>query len=526
MIAAILLVASSFSVVTSASTAGASPPAGQRAAVAARHALVPSMALTAVTPRTALVAPALEAPALAARALVAPTRARVYQGGVLGNYSRTIPSVEQFSSAAVGNVTGHRDGDTDVVAAYLDGTVHVWSVRTGRQEFVIRTEGPISASPALIKLRASWSPSVLISTDTGNVYIYNLMGGRVTTIFHQRSIWGTGIGHGFFGTPTIADLDRNGKKYVIATSWDQHLYAWDLGGHPKPGFPFFAQDTIWSSPTVATLDGDPYPEIIFGYDCTGIPAERCYQRWHTYGGVVTAIKHNGQVAAGWPVLIPHEVVWSTPAVASLRGTAAKQVVVGTGLYFGNGAGQNTYVFDAHGHRLAAMATYGRPFSSPAIGDVFGLGRPQIAIGSEHGLTDVFDSSFNRRAHLCTAPSSSGCTSSHSSPIIGDLYGNGQQEVVAVGSNSFHLIDRTGRSVVNVQIPETALGLAAAPTLVNIDNRATLFFTLMAHGAGGSHAEVVSYTFPTKAGPSAWPAFKGNMARSGSAGAKYVPIPVS
>lgn len=450
----------------------------------------------------------------------------MFEGGVLGSIPKNLPSNEQFSSAAVGNVTGHTDGDTDVVAGYLDGTIHVWSVRTGRQEFVVKTAGPISASPSLIKLQAIQRPSVLVATDSGDVYIFKFTGGKVTTYFHTRSLDQTGAVNGFFGTPTVADLDRNGKLYVVATSWDQHLYVWDMTGHPKPGFPFWAQDTIWSSPTVVKLETDPYPEIIFGYDCTGIPAESCYQRWHTYGGVLTAIQHDGKVNPHFPVMIPHQVVWSTPAVASMRGTPAKQIVVGTGLYWGNGNGETVYQYDASGHQLAAVHTAGRTFSSPAIGDVLGVGRPQIVIGTEHGLTDIIDSTNRVKSSVCTAPATGGCAQSHSSPIIGDLYGDGKQETVAVGSNSFHIIDRTGTSVVNVQIPETALGLAASPTLVNIDNHATLFFTLMAHGAGGTHAEVVSYTLPTKAGPSAWPAFKGNMLRTGTVDAKYVPMPIA
>ena len=70
-----------------------------------------------------------------------------------------------------------------------------------------------------------------------------------------------------------------------------------------------------------------------------------------------------------------------------------------------------------------------------------------------------------------------------------------------------------------------MGLAAAPTLVNIDGRATLFITLMAKGRGGTHGEVISYTFRTRAGASAWPMFKGNAGRSGSP-AKVVPVPAT
>lgn len=456
----------------------------------------------------------------AAAAIAAPTRTHTYDGGLLAGTFRTTVTTESFSGVAVGNVTGHTDGDTDVVAGYVDGTIHVWSQRTGRQEYVVQTGGAIRATPALVKLRAGGGLLVLTANRAGDVLLYAFNAGKAQLLFHKHMAVGGNIG--FFGTPTLANLDRNGKMYIVATSFDQRLYVWDLAGNNKPGFPIWVQDTIWSSPTVAVLDGDIFPRIVFGYDCGGSGAQTCYQKFHAQGGVLTVITHDGKVAPGFPVFMAGQVTWSTPAVASLFGTSSKQIVVGTGLFW-TGTGYTTYVFDAFGHRLMAVPLSGRTFSSPAIGDVLGLGRPQIVIGSEDGQTNIIDNAGHLRARTCTATLAS-CVQSHSSPIIGDVLGNGQQQIVAVGANGFHVIDRTGKSVVYVQIPETVLGLAAAPTLVNIGGRATLFFSLMARGSDGNHAEVVSYTFPTSAGPSSWPTFKGDMSRMGTSPAKIIPMP--
>ena len=507
----VLLLVAAASLLPIASSATATVPAPS----AATAGVVAAAPKTAAETSQALTSQA----AAAAAAAVNPVRTRVYDGGLLGGGYASSVSTEAFAGAAVGNVTGHRDGDTDVVGAYVDGSIHVWSQRTGRQEYVVQTGGAIRATPSLVRLRAGGGLLVLTANRSGDVLLYAFTAGTPQLLFHKHMAM-TG-NNGFFGTPTLANLDRNGKMYIVATSFDQHLYVWDLQGNNKPGFPIFVQDTIWSSPTVAVLDGDIFPQIIFGYDCGGSGAQTCYQRWHNRGGVLTVIKHDGKVAPGFPVFISGQVVWSTPAVASLYGTSAKQIVVGTGLFWPN-AGYATYVFDARGHRLMTVPMSGRTFSSPAVGDVMGTGRPQIVIGTEDGYTDIIDGAGKRLSHVCTATLSS-CVQSHSSPIIGDLYGNGQQEVVAVGANGFHIIDRTGKSVVFVQIPETVLGLAASPTLVNIDNRATLFFSLMARGPGGNHAEVISYTFPTKAGPSAWPTFKNEMSRMGSS-TKVVPAP--
>jgi len=496
---------------------------GLLTAIVAVCGLIPALPAAAAVPVSSALAPAAVASGLnPGQNAVQPTRSMTYDGGLLGGAARTHPTTEAFSSAAVGNVANHHDGDVDVVAGYTDGTIHIWSQRTGRQEFVVQTGGAIRSSPALIRLRAGGGLNVLVGTDNGDVFIYNFDTPQARTLFHKHVSVASGV-NGFFGTPTVAALDNNGQMFVIATSFDQHLYVWDLTGKNKPGFPFWAQDTIWSSPTVAVVDGDPYPEIFFGYDCGGSPAQLCYQRNHATGGELTALQHNGKTAPGWPQFVAGQVVWSTPAVASLYGTSAKQIIVGTGLYYAN-AGYEFLVYDAHGKRIKAFPMRGRTFSSPAIGDIMGLGHPQIAIGTEFGYTDIVDpTTWRRLTHVCTAVLVT-CATSHSSPIIGDLYNNGHQEAVAVGGNSFYIIDHTGQVTFTGQIPETALGLAASPTLANINGHATLFFTLMGGGPGGNHAEVVSFSFATAAGPSSWPAFKGDMGRSGSP-TKKVPVPL-
>jgi WD40 repeat protein len=501
------------------STASAQPASIQAAAK-------PAIAKPAAAPAAIHAAP-LATPLAATTAVAVPktpVRTHAYDGGLLQGSSATKVTLEDFSSAAVGNVTGHRDGDTDVVAGYVDGTLHVWDQRTNRQEFVVQTGGPIRSAPALVRTHAGGGLVVLTSNTAGNVLIYGFGGGKAVLIFHKHvAPIGNPSVNGFFGTPTMADLDNNGKAWIIATSWDQHLYVWDIAGNTKPGFPFFAQDTIWSSPTVAKMDGDPYPRIVFGYDCSGVPGESCYARWHSHGGVLMSLEHTGKPTPGFPVFLPGQTEWSTPAVTSLYGTAAKQIVIGTGLYWPN-AGQVTYVYDASGHRLAAIPMTGRTFSSPAIGDVLHLGHPQIVIGSEDGYTDIIDNTFHRRAHTCTSILT-GCAVSHSSPIIGDLYNNGQQEIVGVGGNHFVIIDHTGLRIASVQIPETVFGLAASPTLVNISGKATLFFATMARGAGGAHAEVYAYTFQSAAGLSAWPMFKADATRSGTVAKRTIPVPV-
>ncbi len=455
----------------------------------------------------------------------APTRSTTYDGGRLGALYDQSTTIEAFSSPVVANVTGHTDGDVDVIAGYADGTLHVWSARTGRQEFVVKPgPGAIQSSPSIFRTSSTGHLAVLGSNTNGEVFAYTFTGGKASRVFYKHvAKTGNPSVNGFFGTPTVADLDKDGKRWIVATSWDQHLYVWSLSGANKPGFPLWERDTIWSSPTVATLDGDPYPEIIFGYDCSYVPGQPCYTQYGRGGGYVTAVTHTGRVATGWPRFVPGQVVWSTPAVADLFANGHKEVIVGTGLYWKAPAGSQVLAFDAHGKTLPGFPVplSGRTFSSPAIGDVLGTGHPQIAIGSENGQTHLVDAYGHRIWNRCTAYLSS-CVSSHSSPAIGDLWGTGKQEVLAVGGNAFHVLDAAGNDLAHAVIPETAVGLAATPTLVNVDGRARLFFCLMAKAPDGRHASVVSYALPAPAGRSAWPMFKHDPSRLVGGAGVYVP----
>ena len=466
----------------------------------------------------------------ASAATTAPPRGTTYDGGLLGTLYDQATTIEAFSSPVVGNVAGHTDGDVDVVAGYPDGSLHVWSARSGRQEFVVRTLGAIQASPTIF--RVPGGPLAVVSSNTqGEVFAYTFTGGVARRTFYKKvTKTGNPSVNGFFGTATVADLDHNGRQWIVASSWDQRLYVWDLAGNTKPGFPFWAKDTIWSSPVVATLDGDAYPSIVFGYDCFGVSGQDCYRDYRKGGGYVTVLGHTGVVRPGWPRFLAGETVWSTPAVADLFGNGRKEIVVGTGLFFKDDsthptAGHQVLGFDSAGRTLPGfpIAVTSRTFSSPAIGDVLGLGTPQIAIGLENGTTGLFDSTGHRRWQKCTSYLGTTCVGSHASPAIADVFGTGRQQVVAVGGNDFHILDAAGTDIAHAVIPETLVGLAATPTLVNIDGTAKILFALMAKDTDPNkrRAKVITYTLPNALGKSAWPMFKANLTRTGS-GLPYVP----
>ncbi len=99
---------------------------------------------------------------------------------------------------------------------------------------------------------------------------------------------GNRVQFGFTASPTLADLDNNGRLEVIAGGLDRHLYAFQPDGSTRPGFPVLLQASeyvssvdavtdrihynqaipygtkIMSSPVVADLLGDGHKEIVLG----------------------------------------------------------------------------------------------------------------------------------------------------------------------------------------------------------------------------------------------------------------------
>lgn len=136
------------------------------------------------------------------------------------------------------------------------------------------------------------------------------------------------------GSPALADINGDGYDDIIAVTNNGHVVAldhngsllWDTDISPLFGMPA-GKNEIHSSPAVADIDADGFPEIAFGVGT--FQPDVC-----TVGGVIV-LNHHGAVEPGWPVIsfddaIPPagcpDSVFSTPALGDMDNDGDLEII--------------------------------------------------------------------------------------------------------------------------------------------------------------------------------------------------------
>ncbi|HUI24681.1 MAG TPA: FG-GAP-like repeat-containing protein [Candidatus Kryptonia bacterium] len=287
-----------------------------------------------------------------------------------------------LGAVAVGDLD--RDGRLEVVATDLPGKVYVWN-RDGTR----RPGFPVSTL-------ADYSNTRRSERDLG------MPSGRVPDLVNRHN-GDNRVGRALAGGPALGNLDHSpdGSLEIVAGAFDRHLYAWRNTGEPVPGWPVLLKDPakvmsvdpitnevtltpdadaaigtkIIVPPSLGDLDGDGQLEVVaavneeYSEEPNALFTNLIVNLYRSAGAIspgntrVYAVYADG-VAHGGSGL---NRGWNPSAF--LPGWPVKTALVTTGLLPTVGSGSD---------------------GSPALADVDGDGRLEVATGSVVGPLYVFD----------------------------------------------------------------------------------------------------------------------------------------
>jgi hypothetical protein len=412
-----------------------------------------------------------------------------------------------LATPAIGDIAG--GPGLEIVAAGLDGRIYAWSAR-GRR---------VKGFPYAIRIRAP--------------------------IEHGQ------LDAAIYGSPALADLDRDGKLDIVVGAADQRVYAVKGNGRDVPGWPVLARDgeqgniaKILASPAIGDLDGDRSPDVV---QATG----EAYGATPSTTGRVHAFDAQGKPLPGWPVKPPALAADSIPlagegvpggaVLADVDGDGRDEVAAAafTGipqLYRGDG----TPVRGPGGTDSGHFQALGRGASSPAGAPaILGLGanaafarltpggapvylsgvvderlasaqlQPASRVGFEH-LAAAWDAATGE--FLPAFPRPVEGWQIISAPVAADVDGDGVAEAIFGGSgNVLHAFHADGTEPEGWPKPLEGW-LLAAPAAGDLDGDANLDLVVVTRDGW-------LYTIATKGKRAEWPAFRHDARNSGRYDAK-------
>jgi len=296
----------------------------------------------------------------------------------------------------------------------------------------------------------------------------------------------------------IADIDDDDENEVLVGSSIGLCYVWNHDGTVKPGWPQYG---IACTPAVADFDGDGKMEILghiksstlessdpelygFHHDGSEIAGFPLDFGWTWKQIVIDDIDGDGELEflinpgdrtlhakhidltepPGWPVSFEGAQHCSMAVVADVDGDGKKEVTIGNKL-------EAFFVFDHDGstHAIGHRNTIAGFFDPPAVGDINGDGRQEIVFTHSKGVS-AFDSDGNELYdfHIYVE------NGAEAAVTIADIDGDGEANLIAHAGTYLHVLDTGGDEMPGWPVNTYDLGMeywyeSAPPTVADVDD---------------------------------------------------------
>ena len=270
----------------------------------------------------------------------------------------------------------NEDGNPEIIFGSLDGNLYVLDSE-GSKIWAYKTDGRIASSPVIMypsfDSRYYQRLEIVFGSWDGNLYALNASGNRT---------WGYRTLGEIEFPPVIADADSDGRPEVIFGSNDNTVYGID---HMREKIWMYSVDSdIVPSPVVADIDKDGKPEIIIGSRDGGIYC--LYYSKYEEGNITYA-----RIAQRWNYTVDDQVEPSL-SVADLDNDGNPEIIFGfvdREHYIVN---QGIHILNKDGRVIERYTTSGRVISSPAIADLDDDEQLEVIVGTNRGMLYIINSS--------------------------------------------------------------------------------------------------------------------------------------
>ncbi len=449
-----------------------------------------------------------------------PTRSGAAAAPRIGNinlaWQQVLPDAGAPIAQSSPNVATLDGGGPSVVVGDRAGGVYAFHLSNGSgvAGWPAHVGAAVDSTPS-VSPNGSGTDSVYVGAgnaanpNTGGYVALNNAGGQMW----YRAGADPNANYGVQASLAVGPLQ--GVQAVVAPTLGQTAYALDAGsGATLPGWPFFTADSGFTTPSLADVYGNGQTEIVQGGDST---AGLAMGQQYSNGGHLRVLGAGGNQICSYDT---NQTVDSSTAVGNFLGGGAVGIAFGTGSYWPGASDTNTlFASDAHCNIAWRDNLGGNTISSPAIGDVLGNGGEQVVEGVDTGTGGlVWALNGSNGAALPGWPVAT------PGRVIGgvtlaDLTGGGYNDVLVPTTAGLEIFDgRSAQLVASLGVGTVALQNSP---LVTIDPGGTIGITIAGYGSG-NEGVIQHYTVAGSAGQSlglrSWPMFHHDPQLTGWLGA--------